>query len=221
MRICIGVDKAPGGISIGEQSPRISRSRRPINVNLLSDDEDEELRSITRKTTTTTRTVTETVTDDGSESMRYMDIKPMIIQSTRQPMVTMEPESRRRYMVEPGMYPVQPINITLSIGGFGGSQETAPEAPHFRRLLDDVAVREGGTIQIECIITGHPFPTITWFKDDQVIPDSKESQYLINGNRVSLVISHALPQDTGEYTCRAENPLGTSACTCRITISGK
>ena len=110
------------------------------------------------------------------------------------------------------------INITLNITGF---QEQLPEPPTFRRLVNDVTTTESQTVQLDCIITGYPFPQITWLKDDQVIQDSPDFQYIINGNRVSLLINVALPEDTGDYTCRATNPYGTAVCTCRLTVRRK
>ncbi len=224
MRLRVGMDKNPGPTvrllnSKGQTGPVIHHAARhttPISISAASDTSDVEMhesRTYTRKTTTTT--VTETTKDegeDGGDDGRRPPRRPP--GGGGRPPGGDSALVLHRYPV----VPVPPINININIGLF---PEVQPEAPRFRERLSDQVVTEGGTITISCTISGHPFPDIMWYKGDTLIRDSQNFQYLINGNRVSLKIKVALPQDTGEYTCRATNMYGSSTCTCRITIYRK
>ena len=217
MRLRVGMDKNPGPTVrlVGQDKKsgpviyHTARHQTPISVSATSDTSDVEMhesRTYTRKTTTTT--VTESTKDDtggdGGDDGRRPPRRP--------------PGGDAVVLHRYPVVPVPPINININIGMF---PEVAPEAPRFRERLSDVVVTEGGTITISCTISGHPFPNILWYKGDTLIRDSQDFQYLINGNRVSLKIKVALPQDTGEYTCRADNVYGSSTCSCRITVYRK
>ncbi|XP_072046919.1 titin-like [Amphiura filiformis] len=216
MRLRVGMDKNPGPyvrlISTDRQKGPIihhaARHTTPISISAASDTSDVEMhesRTYTRKTTTTT--VTEETKDDGDDGRR----------PPRRPPGGGGPPGGESALVvhRYPVVPVPPINININIGLF---PEVQPEAPRFRERLSDQVVTEGGTITISCTISAHPFPNIAWYKGDTLVRDSQDFQYLINGNRVSLKIKIALPQDTGEYTCRATNMYGSSTCTCRITV---
>lgn len=44
---------------------------------------------------------------------------------------------------------------------------------------------------------------------------------LTSGEKCSLTIDKALPEDEGRYTCRAENADGKAECSCMVTVDGK
>ncbi|XP_059151468.1 hemicentin-1-like [Physella acuta] len=64
----------------------------------------------------------------------------------------------------------------------------------------------GHTISINCPVTGIPFPTITWLKDGQEIPDQPRIQIVSNG--LQLRIAPSEEGDTGMYSCVAMSPAG-------------
>ena len=221
MRLRVGnMDKNPIVRLVSNESPTTPHNRpihyvagrhqTPIRITAGSDTSDIEMRgesrTYTRKTTTTT--VTERTEDDGDDGGQ----PPR--RGGGQPPRGGDTIVLHRYPVAP----IPPINININIGAY---PEIAPEAPRFRQNLTDSVVTEGGSITITCTISGHPFPRITWYKADTLIRESQDFQYLINGNRVSLKIKVALPQDTGEYTCRADNTYGSTSCTCRVTVYRK
>ena len=70
------------------------------------------------------------------------------------------------------------------------------------------------TLILQCTAVGLPIPTISWLKDNQIVPTSprvtiENSTTNDNaGNVVSiLIISQLMGLDEGEYSCKAENTL--------------
>lgn len=57
----------------------------------------------------------------------------------------------------------------LSIGG----ADAAPAPPHFVKCLYDLKSKIGSAARFTCQIVGQPLPEITWFKDGELIRESK------------------------------------------------
>ncbi|XP_057655869.1 papilin isoform X2 [Diorhabda carinulata] len=62
---------------------------------------------------------------------------------------------------------------------------------------------------LNCMVLGYPFPTVTWWKDDSMIP-FKNSEYEISKD-YSLLIHSVRLQNLGIYTCQAYNGYGKAA----------
>lgn len=74
---------------------------------------------------------------------------------------------------------------------------------------------------LECRIRGQPLPTITWLKDDSPIISNDRFQafYLADGV-CRLAISSPTPEDSGKYTCKAENSLWSDQITHVVNFNG-
>ncbi|KAK3747198.1 hypothetical protein QZH41_011815, partial [Actinostola sp. cb2023] len=80
-------------------------------------------------------------------------------------------------------------------------QITYPHGPH----CEPISPIENETISLLCNVTGFPKPNITWTNND------KSS----NGSPV-LVLENILRNQTGIYTCSADNGIGTNCSACWI-----
>ena len=59
--------------------------------------------------------------------------------------------------------------------------------PEIMSHSDDIEIRHGNTITIRCVPRGHPVPTVTWLKDNQVLgSDSRISQPTVNSLKVFI-----------------------------------
>ncbi|KAJ8952456.1 hypothetical protein NQ314_007532 [Rhamnusium bicolor] len=89
------------------------------------------------------------------------------------------------------------------------------EPPEVLEPLKSVTVRKTETITLSTTIVGNPEPTIEWFKDGKPItrPTPKKVE-----NTYALTIRNANPDDTGEYTVKAKNSLGTAETTAQLTV---
>ncbi|XP_074490966.1 hemicentin-1 isoform X1 [Sebastes fasciatus] len=77
--------------------------------------------------------------------------------------------------------------------------------PVFTELLGDVALNKGERLLLTCEVSGTPLPRITWAFNNNIIPVNYGH---MNGHS-ELVIERVSKDDSGTYTCVAENSVGT------------
>ncbi|XP_029954560.1 WAP, Kazal, immunoglobulin, Kunitz and NTR domain-containing protein 2-like [Salarias fasciatus] len=101
---------------------------------------------------------------------------------------------------------------------------TEPQPPALVGGPVPQTVNVGDTASFLCDVTGRPRPEITWEKQ---LPDGVERAVMrpnqVRGNLVVtniglLVIYNAQPQDSGVYTCKAQNPSGTVQASHLLTV---
>uniref|UniRef100_A0A674ECL3 Myosin light chain kinase, smooth muscle n=1 Tax=Salmo trutta TaxID=8032 RepID=A0A674ECL3_SALTR len=90
--------------------------------------------------------------------------------------------------------------------------------PAFSQKLSDVSVVDGARLRLQCQVTCDPPATITWTLDGKVIKPSKFIKLSNEGGQCSLTIDKALPEDEGQYKCRAENSAGKAECSCMVLV---
>ena len=92
--------------------------------------------------------------------------------------------------------------------------------------LNNTIVREGNTITITCEAIGYPGPVV-WSRTNGTLSDrisvSNVSNEYGNVTRVSvnLTITNASREDTGVYTCSANNSVGSDETNITITVQCK
>ncbi|XP_041700040.1 myosin light chain kinase, smooth muscle isoform X2 [Coregonus clupeaformis] len=90
--------------------------------------------------------------------------------------------------------------------------------PVFSQKLSDVSVVDGSCLRLQCQVTCDPPATTTWTLDGKVIKPSKFIKLSNEGGQCSLTIDKALPEDEGQYKCRAENSAGKAECSCMVLV---
>ncbi|XP_075981849.1 hemicentin-1-like isoform X2 [Anticarsia gemmatalis] len=76
--------------------------------------------------------------------------------------------------------------------------------PKITKLVEELRVREGGNVELNCTCTGYPTPTIRWYfqhQDDNVFRDKKEITQ-------SILLTNITANDIGVYRCNAKNDMG-------------
>uniref|UniRef100_A0A8C2Z4B0 Immunoglobulin superfamily, member 9a n=1 Tax=Cyclopterus lumpus TaxID=8103 RepID=A0A8C2Z4B0_CYCLU len=76
----------------------------------------------------------------------------------------------------------------------------------------------GRHLSLACVAIGNPTPTITWLKDDSVIPRINYQVCLYN--RESLSLRAVSMQSAGRYTCHASNSEGNVTRMTKVKIKG-
>ncbi|XP_039901271.1 myosin light chain kinase, smooth muscle, partial [Simochromis diagramma] len=104
------------------------------------------------------------------------------------------------------------INEKKSTGGGGGA------APEFVEKLSDMTVLDGQRLRLQCRLATASDVTVTWTLDGKVIKASKFIILANEGGLCSLTIDKALPEDEGQYKCRAENSAGKAECSCTVLV---
>ncbi|XP_068081375.1 hemicentin-1 isoform X2 [Anabrus simplex] len=91
--------------------------------------------------------------------------------------------------------------------GVGESHAHYVEPPVVIASEGHVSVSEGQSVSLKCDVKGVPNPTLRWVKNSTVITPTDRYKILSDGNLKILSVSL---DDAGEYTCEAENHLGSS-----------
>ncbi|XP_013147395.1 PREDICTED: muscle M-line assembly protein unc-89-like isoform X2 [Papilio polytes] len=99
--------------------------------------------------------------------------------------------------------------------------EVSPIPPTFTRSIRDKYHLAENELVLECRIRGQPLPTITWLKDDRLIniTDRYQAYYLADGV-CRLTISNPSSEDSGKYTCKAENSMWSDQISHIVTFTG-
>ncbi|KAF5903363.1 titin-like isoform X4, partial [Clarias magur] len=84
--------------------------------------------------------------------------------------------------------------------------------------LKDLTVTEGESVTLECQISGHPTPSIIWFREDYRIESSIDFQITYEKGYAHLVIREAFAEDSGRFTCTATNEAGTISTSCYLLV---
>ncbi|VTJ81530.1 Hypothetical predicted protein, partial [Marmota monax] len=75
-------------------------------------------------------------------------------------------------------------------------------------VTTEVSALVNSIIKLECEPRGLPLPTVTWYKDGQLVMSSSQVLYIDKGQ--FLHIPRAQVSDSSIYTCRATNVAGTA-----------
>lgn len=80
-------------------------------------------------------------------------------------------------------------------------------------------VVDGEPVRMVAQVSGNPRPTITWFKQTQILKNTEEFTILYDEENVTtLYIRESFPEDSGTYTVVAKNIAGFASCTAELTV---
>ncbi|XP_029588987.1 MAM domain-containing glycosylphosphatidylinositol anchor protein 2-like isoform X3 [Salmo trutta] len=99
-----------------------------------------------------------------------------------------------------GVYAPPTVRIVHS-----GHACNVEEERHTERVY---TIREGETLELTCLVTGHPRPQIRWTKTAGSVSDRFQDSSVFNE---TLHISKIQRHQGGRYYCKAENGLGSPA----------
>ena len=96
--------------------------------------------------------------------------------------------------------------------------------------LNDTIIRAGNTNTITCEAFGYPPPTVVWNRINGILSDRVSVSDSVSvptgyGNvtrvSVNLTITNASREDTGVYTCSANNSIGSDSSNVSVTVQSK
>ncbi|KYO46221.1 palladin isoform A [Alligator mississippiensis] len=99
-------------------------------------------------------------------------------------------------------------------------------APIFTKELQNSTASEGQVVVLECRVRGTPPVHVKWFRQDMKIQDSPDFRILQKKPRsaaepeeiCTLVIAETFPEDSGTFTCTAENEYGSATSSAQLTV---
>lgn len=111
---------------------------------------------------------------------------------------------------------------TVSLQEITWEEVTELSSPSFVKRLSPVRVMDGESVNLTCVLQGKPTPKVEWYHDNKPIKEGKQITILQDtGGVCNLAISEVFPEDAGEYTCQAINPVGEAICTASLVVEGK
>ncbi|XP_029816435.1 hemicentin-2 [Manacus vitellinus] len=78
----------------------------------------------------------------------------------------------------------------------------------------EMSLTVGTPLELTCVVTGVPMPTVTWEKDGRLLA----GPWLMSGNESTLRVESAEVADSGLYTCLATSPAGEDSRSFHLSI---
>ena len=97
-------------------------------------------------------------------------------------------------------------------------------------MFNDTIVVETNSATINCAVLGYPPPSITWSGPNGILGNRVSVSDSVSvptgyGNvtrvSVNLIITNSSREDTGVYTCSANNSIGSDSSNVSITVQCK
>ncbi|TKC33449.1 hypothetical protein EI555_005383, partial [Monodon monoceros] len=106
----------------------------------------------------------------------------------------------------------QETSLIVTIQG-SGSSHMPSASPPIRIESSSPTVVEGQTLDLNCVVTGQPRATVTWYKRGGSLP----TRHQAHGSRLRL---HQMSvADSGEYVCRANNNIDAQEASIVVSVS--
>ncbi|KAK3083136.1 hypothetical protein FSP39_014900 [Pinctada imbricata] len=103
----------------------------------------------------------------------------------------------------------------------GGILEALSQ-PTFKKVPNNMEVREGNTVRLDTIVAGRPVPELTWYLNGHPVPNDTHHKTVVNEDGVnSLLILGVNRYDAGEYLCVAKNKAGENKFTVHVSVLEK
>ena len=80
-------------------------------------------------------------------------------------------------------------------------------------VVEEIDVVAGEEVILYCPAEGTPTPTITWLREERILPSSESPQHLL--------LYDTQEKDSGDYTCLASNPVGSVEKQFAVRVIGK
>ncbi|XP_069180550.1 uncharacterized protein [Procambarus clarkii] len=122
-----------------------------------------------------------------------------------------------------GVYAAAAYTATNCVWAFCRVQHKAnsrpPKRPTFTKGLVDMTVEEGGEVNVQCQVQGHPEPRVIFSRDSRTLEPS--SRLAIQSDQYGtwmLRLIECTASDSGEITATAVNAMSTVITQCRIRV---
>ncbi|KAJ3601594.1 hypothetical protein NHX12_032562 [Muraenolepis orangiensis] len=92
-----------------------------------------------------------------------------------------------------------------------------PQPPLFLGPLRDCSVDEGSDIALQGVIAGTQPIKVSWLHNGQA---AQFGRSFCDGGQVRFLVKECLPEDSGIYTCLAENCAGRASSSASVSVQG-
>ncbi|CAH3175542.1 unnamed protein product [Porites lobata] len=98
--------------------------------------------------------------------------------------------------------------------GEKGAPGQSISAPSLLQRPVETTINASLTAILKCTAAGNPPPKVTWFKVNSTLPVGRH----VVESSGALILQDIRPEDEGQYTCKAENLMGTINASARLTV---
>ncbi|XP_065051920.1 peroxidasin-like isoform X2 [Rhopilema esculentum] len=111
------------------------------------------------------------------------------------------------------------FGLKKRIMGFGKlASATTGRRPDFVSCFNSRITKHiGEDLELNCIISGSPFPQVTWSHNDRLL-DTNNPRFSFSQGSRKLMIKTLNLDDAGYYTCTAKNQLAEVSRTCTLAV---
>lgn len=111
---------------------------------------------------------------------------------------------------------------TTFLGYLEVTGEKRQYAPYFidGEGTEPVVASESHKVKIIGLVKANPSATIRWYKEEQLLAESRDYEIISRGDAHYFVIKNAQVEDSGMYRCEAINSLGKAVKSYDVRISG-
>ncbi|XP_029021591.1 neuregulin 2b isoform X3 [Betta splendens] len=95
--------------------------------------------------------------------------------------------------------------------------EDCASAPKLRQMRGQ-SLMEGDKLYLKCEASGNPSPSFRWYKDGHELQKGRDLKIKTNKKNSKVQIGRVRAEDSGNYTCVAENSLGQENATSAIRV---
>ncbi|KAK5889758.1 hypothetical protein CesoFtcFv8_013346 [Champsocephalus esox] len=93
-----------------------------------------------------------------------------------------------------------------------------PEPPQMLRQMQPQTVSSGRSVRFTVQVNGLPIPTVSWFKDSQMLITDSKCKMLHHENEHTLMLLDVFPEDAAVYSCAARNDFGEAMSSATLTV---
>lgn len=112
-----------------------------------------------------------------------------------------------------------PLSLNLILIYLEGKDSLDGVAPEVTTVNSPVEVLEGSTAKLTCVVTGTPYPKVTWLIDGSPVETSERVIFDCDGEFSSLLFLSTELDDEGEYQCKAQNEIGSAISTMELLVN--
>lgn len=98
--------------------------------------------------------------------------------------------------------------------------EQENEVPQFSEGLKELSIKEGEKGELSVTVVGKPTPEVVWYKDG--VPVNIDNKHILEkkdeAGHSTLLIKEARIKDTGVYSCKATNIVGTAETKAQFAV---